>query len=73
MWNYHSGWFGFDPDREPSSPCRSKHSDKEHGRRIPAAISNSPDDVFGEVGLVLVVILGVMLAINAALAALHIA
>jgi len=33
---------------------------------------NAPDDVLGEVGLVLVVILGVVLAINAALIALHI-
>ena len=67
MWNHHSGWFGFDHDREPSFPPRS-----ERERQIHAANSNSPDEVLGEVGLVLVIILGIVLAINAALVALHI-
>jgi len=36
------------------------------------AVPNSPEEVFGELGLVLVVILGIVLAINTVLVALHI-
>jgi len=46
--------------------ARSDHSDS-----APAS-SNSPEEVFGEIGLVLVIVLGVVLAINMVLVALHI-
>lgn len=36
------------------------------------ATGNSADDVLGEIGLVLVVVLGIMVAINMVLIALHI-
>ncbi len=72
MWNQHSGGFGFGSDGEPSFPRRSERGLKERERQIHAANSNSPDDVLGEVSLVLVVILGIVLAINAALVALHV-
>ncbi len=34
---------------------------------------NSPEEVFGEIGLVLIVVLGIVLAINVVLVSLHIA
>ena len=71
MWSHHSGWFGFDPNREPIFPRRSERTSQEH-ESILGTESNAPDDVLGEVGLVLVVVLGIVLAINAALVALHI-
>jgi hypothetical protein len=41
--------------------------------RLETAGHNSAEDVFGEIGLFLVVILGIVVAINFALIALHIA
>jgi hypothetical protein len=41
-------------------------------RRYEPANSNSPEEIFGEVGLVLVIVLGIVLAINTLLIALHI-
>jgi hypothetical protein len=73
MWNQDSGRFGFDPSEEPAISERSGSETRERARRLAAASSNSPDDVLGEVGLVLVVILGIVLVINAALVALHVA
>jgi hypothetical protein len=73
MWNQYPGESGFGSDGEPSIPRRSERGLKEREWQTPAARSNSPDDVLGEVGLVLVIILGIVLAINAALVALHIA
>lgn len=40
--------------------------------RYEPANSNSPEEIFGEVGLVLVVILGIVLAVNMLLIALHV-
>lgn len=72
MWSHHSGWFGFDPDREPLLSRRRERAAEERESMLDTVDFNAPDDVLGEVGLVLVVILGVVLAINAALIALHI-
>ncbi|MGD0191337.1 MAG: hypothetical protein ABSD74_11405 [Rhizomicrobium sp.] len=36
-----------------------------------AAEQNSPEEIFGEIGLVLVVVLGVVLAVNMIVVALH--
>ena len=41
--------------------------------RIDHTNSNSPEEVFGEIGLVLVIVLGIVLAINMVLVGLHIA
>lgn len=73
MWIHHSGGFGFGPGEEPSSRRQSDRGLNERERESRAAHSNSPDDVLGEVGLTLVIILGVVLAINAALVVFHIA
>jgi hypothetical protein len=66
---------GFDGDPEWDSGLRSRFDRdfESPNRNSGLADSNSPDEVFGEVGLILVVLLGVILAINMALTALHIA
>lgn len=56
-------WDGFFP---------SSRADVGSGERDASANPNSPDQVIGEVGLVLVVVLGIVLAINLVLVAFHI-
>jgi hypothetical protein len=41
--------------------------------RTGAVDRNSPEDIFGEIGLVLIVVLGVVLAVNLIVGALHLA
>lgn len=48
------------------SDAQQDQSDSAHSS------SNSPEEVFGEIGLVLVIVLGVVLAINMVLVALHV-
>jgi hypothetical protein len=65
-----------------SSGFGGPEQDDVHGRysagvgsrnwRYEPANSNSPEEIFGEVGLVLVVILGIVLAVNMLLIALHV-
>ena len=50
----------------------SDHDGEPSDWDLVVANSNSPDEVFGELGFVLVVVLGFVLAINMMLVALHI-
>lgn len=69
MRNHHSGGFGFGSGEFP--PRRETELNKPKPQSD-AAGTNSPEQVLWEVGLVLVVALGVALAANLALVALHI-
>jgi hypothetical protein len=65
---------GFDRDSECDAVLNS-NADHEHKRGewdLVAVNSNSANEVFGELGLILVVVLGVVLAINMMLVALHV-
>jgi hypothetical protein len=64
----------FDSDSERDAVLSSDSSDeyKRGEWDLVAANSNAADEVFGELGLILVVVLGVVLAINVMLVALHI-
>jgi len=49
-----------------------RHVSERNRHRPDPRFANSPDEVFGEIGLVLVVVLGIVLAINLLLMALNI-
>ena len=70
MRNQRSSGFG-GPDLEDRPDRYGADLSSRNWSNEPAS-SNSPEEVFGEVGLVLVVILGIALAINMLLIALHI-
>ena len=53
-------------------PPRYRRDARQGPTDFVPADPNSPEEVFGELGLVLVVILGIVLAINTVLVALHI-
>jgi hypothetical protein len=70
MRNQRSSGFG-GPDWEDRSGRYSADVRSRNWSNEPAN-SNSPEEIFGEVGLMLVVILGIVLAVNMLLIALHI-
>jgi hypothetical protein len=67
-----SDGFERDTDWLPALGSGADHDGGRKSRQAGIANPNSADEVFGEVGLVLVVVLGVVLAINTVLVALHI-
>ena len=67
----HPGRFNYFGPVGPQPLLRAFES-REKRRREAHDDSNSAEDVIGEVGLALVVVLGIVLAINVALVALHI-
>jgi hypothetical protein len=70
MRNRRSSGFG-GPDRDGLS-TRYARDLQPRQWESDIANSNSTEEVFGEVGLVLVIVLGIVLAINMVLVALHI-
>jgi hypothetical protein len=70
MRNRRSTGFG-GPGWGELSPRYRRNAGEDQSDLVPAD-SNSPEEIFGEIGLVLVVVLGVVLAINMVLVALHI-
>ena len=67
MFSNPSNYPGTEPDEIGFPPSRPSVEN------LGASNANSADEVIGEIGLVLIVILGIVVAINVALTALHIA
>ena len=60
------------PGRDELPPGNA-HKPTPREWQFDTANANSPEDVLGEVGLVLVIVLGIVVAINMILIALHVA
>jgi len=67
MFSHPSHYRGPEPDEFGFAGSRADFQPADDGG------TNSPEEVVGEIGLVLIVILGIIVALNVVLGALHIA